>query len=193
VGGTTPSTKESAYWDGGTHAWATPKDLSGLSVPILLETERRITDVGLSQVGSGLLPKGTILLSSRAPIGYLAVAEIPVAINQGFIAMLPKMGTSNLFLLIWASIAHEEIVSRANGSTFLEISKANFRPIPVVTPSDDIMQEFDQLARPLYERIVECARESHTLAALRDTLLPKLISGELRVMFSSPLAQEVTL
>ena len=181
VGGTTPSTKEPAYWDGGTHAWATPKDLSGLSVPVLLDTGRRITDAGLSQIGSGLLPKGTVLLSSRAPIGYLAVAEIPVAINQGFIAMTPKIGTSNIFLLLWASVAHEEIVSRANGSTFLEISKANFRPIPVVTPSADVMRVFEGRARPLYERIVESARESRTLASLRDTLLPKLISGELRV------------
>ncbi len=181
VGGTTPSTKENVYWEDGEHAWATPKDLAALSVAVLLDTEWRITDAGLAQIGSGLLPKGTVLLSSRAPIGYLAIAEIPVAINQGFIAMTPKSETSNLFLLFWASVAHEQIVSRANGSTFLEISKANFRPIPVVTPSGDVMRKFDQLARPLYERIVECARESHTLATLRDILLPKLISGELRV------------
>jgi len=181
AGGTTPSTKEPAYWDGGTHAWATPKDLSALSVPVLIDTERRITDAGLSQIGSGLLPKGTVLLSSRAPIGYLAVAEIPVAINQGFIAMKPKTGTSNIFLLLWANGAEEEIVSRANGSTFLEISKANFRPIPVVAPSATVMSTFDRLARPTYERIVECARESRTLAALRDALLPNLINGDLRV------------
>jgi type I restriction enzyme, S subunit len=181
AGGTTPSTNEPAYWDGGTHAWATPKDLSGLSVPVLLDTERRITDAGLSQIGSGLLPNGTVLLSSRAPIGYLAVAEISVAINQGFIAMVPRPGTSNLFLLFWASVAHEEIVSRANGSTFLEISKANFRPILVVTPSAEVMYRFEHLARPLYKRMVECLRESRTLATLRDTLLPKLISGQLRV------------
>lgn len=192
AGGTTPSTKETAYWEGGTHAWATPRDLSGLSVPVLLNTERRITDAALSQIGSGLLPKGTVLLSSRAPIGYLAVAEIPVAINQGFIAMTPKTGTSNLFLLLWASVAHEEIVSRANGSTFLEISKANFRPIPVVTPSADVMRVFEELARPLYERLVESARETRTLAALRDALLPKLISGELRVSAAADRIQEAT-
>lgn len=181
VGGTTPSTKKRSYWEGGTHAWATPKDLSGLSVPILLDTERRITDAGLAQIGSGLLPKGTVLLSSRAPIGYLALAEIPVAINQGFIAMLPKAETSSLFLLSWASTSHKEIVSRANGSTFLEISKGNFRPIPVAAPPDGVMREFDRLAQPIYQRIVECARESHTLANIRDTLLPKMISGMLRV------------
>jgi type I restriction enzyme S subunit len=180
-GGGTPSTTESSYWDDGIHHWVTPKDLSGLSVPVLLDTERRITDSGLAKISSGLLPRGTVLLSSRAPIGYLAVAEIPVAINQGFIAMRAKPGISNLFLWLWASVAHDEIVSRANGSTFLEINKANFRPIPVITPSADVMHEFDHLARPLYERIVECAREAHTLAALRGSLLPKLISGELRV------------
>lgn len=92
VGGGTPSTKEPTFWEDGTHAWATPKDLSGLSVPVLLETERYVTSLGLSQIGSGLLPRGTVLLSSRAPIGYLAVAETPVAINQGFIAMKPKAG-----------------------------------------------------------------------------------------------------
>ena len=192
AGGTTPSTKEPAYWEGGTYAWATPKDLSGLSVPVLLNTERRITDAGLSQIGSGLLPKGTVLLSSRAPIGYLAVAEIPVAINQGFIAMTPKTGTSNIFLILWASVAHEEIISRANGSTFLEISKANFRPIPVVTPSADVMLVFEELVRPLYERIVGSARESRTLATLRDTLLPKLISGERRVQAADDFVQEAT-
>ncbi len=181
VGGSTPSTKEPRYWEGGTHAWATPKDLSALSVPVLLDTERRITEGGLAQISSGLQPKGTVLLSSRAPIGYLAIAEIPVAINQGFIAMKPKGGTPNLFLLLWASIAHEEIVSRANGSTFLEISKSNFRPIPAVTPLPSVMSAFERLIRPAYDRIVECAREAATLAVSRDTLLPKLISGELRV------------
>ena len=87
VGGTTPSTKQVQYWEGGTHCWATPKT-SPLSVPVLLKTERRITDAGLSKIGSGLLPPGTVLLSSRAPIGYLAVAETPVAINQGFLEVV---------------------------------------------------------------------------------------------------------
>jgi type I restriction enzyme S subunit len=181
VGGTTPSTKRPEFWSGGAHAWATPKDLSGLSVPVLLDTERQITDVGLAQIGSGLLPNGTVLLSSRAPIGYLAIAELQVAVNQGFIAMVPNAGTPNIFLLLWARAAHEEIISRANGSTFLEISKTSFRPIPVVTPSEVVMRAFELQVRPLYERIVNNARESQTLAASRDALLPNLVSGELRI------------
>ncbi len=181
VGGSTPRTTEAAYWEGGTHAWATPKDLSKLSVPVLLETERRITDDGLAQISSGLLPVGTVLLSSRAPIGYLAIAEVPVAINQGFIAMKPRDGVSNLYLLFWARAAHEEIVSRANGSTFLEISKSSFRPIPLAAPPPEVFAAFEHLAKPLFARLVSNEHEFRTLAALRDALLPKLISGELRI------------
>jgi type I restriction enzyme, S subunit len=181
TGGSTPSTKEESYWQGGTHCWATPKDLSALRTPVLLDTERRITDTGLSQIASGLLAPGALLLSSRAPIGYLAIAEIPVAINQGFIAMRAAPGVSNLFLLRWAEWAHDLIVSRANGSTFLEISKSNFRPIPIATPPDRLMNAFDQLVRPLYARVVNNELSSRTLAQLRDALLPKLLSGELRV------------
>jgi type I restriction enzyme S subunit len=181
VGGSTPKTERAEYWENGSHHWVTPKDLSGLSIPVLLDTERRITDAGLAQVSSGLLPKGAVLLSSRAPIGYLAITEVPVAVNQGFIAMKPRPGVSNLFLLRWASAAHDEIVSHANGSTFLEISKSNFRPIRVVAPAAPLMQAFDRVSRPMYEKVVEHERESRTLAATRDALLPNLISGVLRV------------
>ena len=181
VGGTTPSTKEPQYWEGGIHCWATPKDLSALSVPVLLETERRITDAGLGKIGSGLLPGGTVLLSSRAPIGYLAIAEVPVAVNQGFIALLAREWVSNLFLLYWCETAHEEIVNHANGSTFLEISKGNFRQLIVVMPDSSAMAMFDRGVRLLYERIVSNERETRTLAAQRDALLPKLVSGEIRV------------
>jgi type I restriction enzyme S subunit len=181
VGGSTPSTANPVFWQNGRHYWATPKDLSGLSSPVLLETERKITDAGVAQISSGLLPPGTILLSSRAPIGYLAIAQIPVAINQGFIAMLPENGVSPLFLLLWAQWAHDEIVSRANGSTFLEISKANFRPIPIAGPSKPIFSAFDKLAGPVFARTVSNERECRTLGAVRDSLLPKLISGEIRI------------
>lgn len=181
VGGTTPSTKESQFWDSGTHFWATPKDLSALQFPVLLQTERRISDAGLAQIGSGLLPAGTVLLSSRAPIGYLAVAHVPVAINQGFIAMKPKPGMNSWFLLLWTYFSHDEILSRANGSTFLEISKSNFRPIPVITPPASLVDLFRQFVEPIYARIVANENQSQILAALRNTLLPKLISGEIRI------------
>lgn len=181
VGGSTPKTDRADFWENGIHHWVTPKDLSSSSVPVLLDTERKITDAGLSQISSGLLPTGTVLLSSRAPIGYLAIAEIPVAINQGFIGMRPKPGTSNLFLLRWAEACQTEIVNRANGSTFLEISKASFRPIPVVVPDSALIAAFDRLLRPIYLKVVEQARETRTLITLRESLLPKLVPGAVRV------------
>jgi type I restriction enzyme S subunit len=108
-----------------------------------------------------------------------------VAINQGFIAMQPLEGVSNLFLLLWAEVAHETILSWANGSTFLEISKSSFRPIPVVNPTSDVMGAFDRTIRPLYSHVVVNESESRTLSKVRDSLLPKLISGEVRVLGSS--------
>ncbi len=181
VGGSTPSTKEHSYWAPGAHHWVTPKDLSSLSTPVLLKSERLITNEGLRQISSGLLPPGTVLLSSRAPIGYVAITEVPIAINQGFIAMKAKLEISNLYLWLWTVSSIANIVSRANGSTFLEISKSQFRPIQLIGPTSEIMRCFDTLVRPIYERIVSNERETRLLATARDLLLPKLLSGELRV------------
>ena len=180
-GGSTPSTKEPEFWEGGQHCWATPKDLSALKFPVLLDTDRKITDAGLAKISSGLLPVGTVLLSSRAPIGYLAIAEVPTAINQGFIAMKCDGALPNVFVLPWCRESMDAIVGNANGSTFQEISKSNFRPLRVVVPSDPVLTSFTRLAVSLYRQLAENERESRSLAQLRDTLLPKLISGELRV------------
>ena len=180
VGGSTPSTKDGSLW-GGAISWATPKDLSTLSAPVLLETARQISDTGLSKISSGLLPRGAVLLSSRAPIGYLAITEIPVAVNQGFIAMRCESRLSNVFVWLWTQANIDTILQYANGSTFQEISKRNFRPLGVAIPETDILSAFDKHARPLYKQIVKNQRESRTLAALRDGLLPKLVSGELRL------------
>jgi len=180
-GGSTPSTKEPAYWDGQIH-WATPKDLSVLHSPVLLDTERRITEAGLEQIGSRVYPKGTLLLSSRAPIGYLAISEIAVAVNQGMIAVACGPNPSNHYMLQWTRTNMEVIESRASGTTFQEISKSNFRSIPVTIPADEVMKAFTERVEPLHRRMVNNLRVSRTLAAVRDALLPKLISGEIRVM-----------
>ena len=146
---------------------------------MLLDTERRITDAVLADISSGLLPAGTVLLSSRAPIGHLVNAEVPGAINQRFIAMMPRNGVSNLFLLCWSEAALDEIVSHANGSTFLEISKSCFRPTSVTAPPEPVMTAFDHVAQPLYRR--SCPMIANLATTLRDALMPKLVSGELRV------------
>jgi type I restriction enzyme S subunit len=178
-GGTTPRTKEEKYWNG-EYYWATPKDLSNLSSPILLDTERKITKEGVSQIGSGILPKGTLLLSSRAPIGYLAISNVPISINQGFIAINAKE-LSNLFMLHWLKENMETIISRANGSTFLEISKTSFKDIELVIPDTQTATRFEEIVSPIFEQIKNNNQQTATLAAVRDALLPKLMSGEIIV------------
>jgi type I restriction enzyme, S subunit len=181
VGGATPSTKNPEFWEGGEHTWTSPKDLSDSKSIHLLKTDRKITEAGLKKISSGLLPVGTVLLSSRAPVGYLALTTEPTAINQGYIALKPKNGISNYFLLHWCESNLEEIKNRASGTTFAEISKAAFRPIPAVEPSNSAMEKFHHFVSPIYERVLVASKEMETLSELRDTLLPKLISGELRI------------
>lgn len=180
-GGTTPPTKNRQYWENGTHYFCTPKDMSQLGSPVLLATERRVTDEGLAKTGSGLLPKGTVLMSSRAPIGYVAIALDSVSVNQGIIAMICGERVPPSYMLCWARASQDGVVSRANGSTFLEISKGNFKSMPCVVPTSSDLQAFAEVANHLIERVATCEREVVLLAKVRDTVLPGLVSGRLRV------------
>jgi type I restriction enzyme S subunit len=179
VGGATPSTKNPDYWKDGIHNFATPKDLSGLSSPILTTTDRKVTDAGLLKISSRLLDKGTLLMSSRAPVGYLAITDLPVCINQGFIAMKCNRSLSNYYMLNWAQHNLEEIKGRAGGTTFKEISKRNFRVMDIMEPIKEIVYSYDELVKPIYDKITANIRESETLMKIRDTLLPELMSVEI--------------
>lgn len=179
-GGTTPSTANPDFWGGDIH-WTSPKDLSNSRGLFLLDTESKITEAGLSQIGSGLLPRGTLLLSSRAPIGYLAISNIEISINQGYIAFLPGHYFSNHFMYLWLKNNMREIVNAANGSTFLEISKSSFRNIESVVPAKGTLNIFDLLVKPSVEKILSNTLQIQTLYRLRDSLLPKLMKGKLRV------------
>lgn len=179
-GGTTPSTKREEYWNGDIY-WATPKDLSTLEYPVLLDTERRITKKGLEQIGPGLLKVETVLLSSRAPIGYLAVTKVPVAVNQGIIAMEPRSDLATSFMKYWVKQNLDLIKSYAGGSTFQEISKGNFKKLLVALPPREIADAYNAVAAPLEKKLEILAKESLTLIKLRDSLLPRLLSGSLEV------------
>ena len=179
VGGATPDTKNTVFWEPSVHCWTTPKDLSGIAAPVLLDTERKLSTQGLAKIGSGLLPVGTLLLSSRAPIGYLALTQVPLAINQGYIAMTPGGLLPPLYLFFWCRENMEGIKGRANGSTFMEISKKAFRPIPALVPRPELVQSFTETTGALFERLIENEKQAQTLSTLRDTLLPQLISGQL--------------
>lgn len=178
VGGGTPSTKNPEFWDGGEIHWTTPKDLSNLNDKVLLTTDRKITDAGLKEISSRLLPINTVLMSSRAPVGYLALAKVPVAVNQGYIAMLCDKRLSPEFVIQWCNSVMDEIKQRSSGTTFAEISKKNFKGIPLIVPIEGIQQSYSELASGLYNKIAETASECKILADIRDSLLPKLLSGE---------------
>lgn len=179
-GGGTPSTKESSYWDGEI-AWSSPKDLSDRPGAFLFETNKTITSEGLGAISSGLNPTGSLLLSSRAPIGYVALADIPVAVNQGYIVFAPEQYFSNQFMFLWLKKYMSVVTNAANGSTFLEISKKAFKEIEAIIPSEEVLRGFQNIALPHFDKIRNNLIQIETLTQLRDALLPKLMKGEIRV------------
>ncbi|RBM58336.1 restriction endonuclease subunit S [Vibrio paracholerae] len=181
VGGGTPSKKNDDFWVDGHIHWTSPKDLSGVQDKVLLDTASKLTEAGLKKVSSGLLPVDTVLLSSRAPVGYLALAKVPLAVNQGYIAMKCEKVLPPEFVLQWCVHRMDEIKQRASGSTFAEISKKNFKPISVVVPSEEVLIAYKKLVKPLYDAITSNVRQSEQLSTLRDTLLPKLLSGAVTI------------
>jgi type I restriction enzyme S subunit len=180
-GGTTPSTKEPSFWNGNIN-WTSPRDLSNQQSVFMFDTERKITEKGLAQIGSGLLPVGTVLMSSRAPIGYLAISDIPVAINQGYIAIACDKLVSNYFMYLWCKVNMEQIKNAGNGSTFEEISKSNFKALITMKPSKEAILKFDTTVEPVFAKIKTNQKQIQTLEKLRDNLLPKLMSGEMHVV-----------
>lgn len=178
-GGATPSTADARYWEGGTHAWATPKDMSSLTSKVIYRTERQITAAGVAKISSKALPVGTVLLSSRAPVGYLAIAKAPISINQGFIAVPPTPGVSSSFVVELLAHKMPEIKANAGGTTFAEISKTQFRPIKWIRPCQQTLAAFGKVSDPLYAQIHANGLLVDALARLRDHLLPRLISGKL--------------
>jgi len=179
-GGGTPRTGVEEYWDGDIN-WATPTDVTGLSGPYLESTARRITKEGLKACASPLFPSGSIMMTSRATIGAFAVAQQPTATNQGFIVVNPHDP-----LLTWW-IFHEmrsrvhEFVSLANGATFLELSRGNFKKFRVRLADDPTMTSFGMTASSLHSRARQAFMENERLAETRDVLLPQLMSGKIRV------------
>lgn len=147
----------------------------------MLTTERKITSAGLDKITSGLLPPETVLMSSRAPVGYLAITKIPTAINQGYIAITKTKRLSQEFALYWLDANIDMVKSLSGGTTFAEISKKTFRTIPIIVPDQKTIDWASNIIRSNLDKISANAEECRELEKLRDYLLPKLISGELEV------------
>lgn len=179
-GGGTPSTSDDSFWNGDV-PWATPTDLTALRSPYLFSTAKMITDEGLRACSSRLNPVGSVLMTSRATIGRIAVAQVPVATNQGFIVLHPRHPTDGVFFYHELRKRVDEFISRANGSTFLEISRGTFKALKVKWPTAEARAELFASLSPLHEAAVGLERENETLRRTRDELLPLLISGTVRV------------
>lgn len=134
VGGATPSTKRAENYDGGTIAWITPKDLAGFSGRFIFCGERYITEQGLKSCSTQLVPAHTVLFSSRAPIGYIAIAGQDVCTNQGFKSVIPNESTDYMFLYYLLKYNKDKIENLGSGTTFKEISGSTMRGIEVFVP-----------------------------------------------------------
>ena len=181
VGGSTPSKAKPEYYTESGIAWITPKDLSINKSKFIAHGENDITELGLRNSSAAIMPEGTVLFSSRAPIGYIAIAAGEVTTNQGFKSVVPKPEIGTPFVYFFLKHNLPVIEGMASGSTFKEVSGSTMKNIPAVIPDAETLARFNDFCTSIFaqQRILE--NQSQLLAALRDNLLPKLLSGEVDV------------
>ncbi len=181
IGGSTPPKACPEYYTNNGIAWITPKDLSKNKDKFISKGEIDITELGLKNSSTQLMPKGTVLFSSRAPIGYIAIAKNDITTNQGFKSVVPKNNIGTAYIYYFLKNSLEVIENRATGSTFKEVSGSIMKQIPALTPKDNVLLEFKNTCGKYFEYQAFLEEQNRNLANIRDTLLPKLMSGEIRV------------
>ena len=176
VGGGTPSTNISDYWDGDV-TWVVPSDVTKNNCLTLLDSERKITNKGLSESSAKLLPAETILMTSRASVGFFALMDIEVCTNQGFINIIPYEEEMRMYLLFNLMNRVAEIRSNSKGTTYPEISKGRFRQMPMVVPSKDLVVEFAKIGSEIIRQVRILAISTTKLKQARDIFLPQIMNG----------------
>ena len=180
VGGSTPSKAKPEYYTQKGIAWLTPKDLSNHPAVYTSRGEIDITEEGYNSTSTKLMPKGTVLFTSRAPIGYISIAQNDICTNQGFKSLVPKKA-GTCFLYCFLKYVTPEIENKSTGSTFKEASGSLMKSLQVIMPEQKVFEDFETIVSPLFARIESLEKENSRLSTLRDTLLPRLMSGELEV------------
>lgn len=186
VGGATPSTKKPENYEGGTIPWITPKDLSGFSGRYISHGERNITAMGLNSCSAQMMPKHSVLFSSRAPIGYVAISDCEVCTNQGFKSIVPNENTDYLFLYYLLQYKKKDIENLGSGTTFKEVSANTMKGVEVRVPTQKFEQE--KIARVLSsidDKIEANARINENLQQQANLFFDELVGRLIPTMSDS--------
>ena len=181
LGGGTPSRKEERYWAEGTINWYSPSDLTKSQSMFMESSSDKITDLGLANSSARLFPPFSVMMTSRATIGAISINTTEACTNQGFITCLPNERIPVYFLYCWLLTNIDIFTNLATGATFKEISKGVFKKIPILLPSERLTQEFQEYVQPMAETVLNLQRQNQKLTEARDSLLPRLMTGELSV------------
>lgn len=181
VGGGTPSKSKPEYYTTNGIGWVTPKDLSISKSKFISHGANDITELGLKNSSACVMPEGTVLFSSRAPIGYIAIASGKVTTNQGFKSVVPKPEIGTAFVYYFLKHNLPIIEGMASGSTFKEVSGSIMRNVPVVIPDAEILAKFGEFCDSIFVQQKILEEQNQSLASLRDVLLHKSMSGTLDV------------
>lgn len=179
-GGGTPKTSVAAYWNGAI-PWFSVVDAPTGSDVWVVDTRKKVTRQGVENSSARILPVGTTVVSARGTVGRIALVGVPMAMNQSCYGLRGKSGTDGTFTYFATRQLVSILQQRAHGSVFDTITRGTLAGIPVVAPPPQLVDAFERQAGPLLERVRANVLESRTLASLRETLVPKLLSGELRI------------
>lgn len=181
VGGGTPSKEKPEYFTQDGKAWITPKDLSLNRNKFVCHGEIDITELGFNSSSACSMPKGTVLFSSRAPIGYIAIASDEVTTNQGFKSVVPNKDIGTAFMYYFLKTNLPIIEGMASGSTFKEVSGSIMKTVPAVIPDESSLNDFNNHCNAMFAQQENLEKQNFFLRSIRDSLLPKLMSGEIDV------------
>ena len=175
--GATPSTGDEQNY-GGDIVWITPKDLSDQKQKFVYQGERNISQAGYDSCSTHLLPINTVLMSSRAPIGLLAIAKKELCTNQGFKSFVPKEDRIATYLYYYLQFHIKQIEQLGTGTTFKEVSREDVLKFPILKPKDTILDLWEKRVSALNDRQLELQKENENLSKQRDQLLPLLMNGQ---------------
>jgi type I restriction enzyme S subunit len=177
IGGGTPSTSVPEYWEGEI-VWLTPTEITSQDGEFVSNSNRKISELGLKNSGAQMLPKGSVILTSRASVGFVAISAIELCTNQGFQSLVPNDSVLAEFLMFWIQQNRSEFESRSAGSTFKEISKSNVKSIKLSLPPLSEQRRVVEIISTIDEVKGKTEIAINEAKRLRSGLLSDLLSGE---------------